>query len=187
MPSPAFTIISDEVSQELSSIARFVREFGLDGFELRSFAGRAFKDLTGADIAAIRACVHTEGWRVVGCASPVFKCALDDAPEIARHREHFKRALEIAHALDCDLVRVFTFLREQTPTGDERWARVFDHLRDLLELAHGSGVRVGVENEYSCFVATGAELRRLVAAIDDPALGIVWDPCNPLYLAEDVG
>ena len=37
------------------------------------------------------------------------------------------------------------------------------------------------------FVATGAELRRLVAAIDDPALGLVWDPCNPLYLPEVAG
>ena len=84
MSFPAFTFISDEVSQELPVVARFAREFGLGGFELRSFAGRAFKDLTAADVAAVRAVVRAEGWRVVGCASPVFKCALDDAAEIAR-------------------------------------------------------------------------------------------------------
>ena len=50
-----FTFLSDEVSQDLPVIRAFVREFKLPGIELRSFAGRAFKDLTRDDVAeAIR-------------------------------------------------------------------------------------------------------------------------------------
>ena len=74
-----FTVISDEVSQDLPVLRAFVREFGLPGIELRSFAGRAFKDLTPADVAAIGAAAREEGWKIFGCSTPVFKCALDDA------------------------------------------------------------------------------------------------------------
>src|SRR5580658_2513003 len=62
----SLTLISDEVSQDLPAVARFVREFGLRGFELRSMAGRAFKDLTDQDVAAVRAAAAGEGWRIHG-------------------------------------------------------------------------------------------------------------------------
>ena len=41
----SFTIITDEVSQDLPVIRAFVREFQLPGIELRSFSGRAFKEV----------------------------------------------------------------------------------------------------------------------------------------------
>ena len=46
----SITFITDEVSQELPVITEFIREFRLPGIELRSFGGRAFKDLTPADL-----------------------------------------------------------------------------------------------------------------------------------------
>jgi sugar phosphate isomerase/epimerase len=39
-----------------------------------------------------------------------------------------------------------------------------------------------VENEHSCIVATGAEVQALCAALPDPQFGIVWDPCNVIYV-----
>ena len=92
----SITFITDEVSQELPVITEFIREFRLPGIELRSFGGRAFKDLTPADVAAIGAASRDEGWRVYGCSTPVFKCELDDATAIAAHREIFKRSLDVA-------------------------------------------------------------------------------------------
>ena len=49
----AYTVISDEVSQDLAVVRAFVREFQLPGIELRSLNGRAFKDLTREDVAAV--------------------------------------------------------------------------------------------------------------------------------------
>ena len=111
------TIISDEVSQDLPVISAFVREFRLPGIELRSLNGRAFKDLTRSDIAEVNTASRAEGWRVVGCATPVFKCDLDDTTAIAAHRDIFKRSLEVAHELNAGLLRVFTFLRTPHPAS----------------------------------------------------------------------
>ena len=175
-------VISDEVSQDLAIIGAFLREFKLPGLELRSFNGRAFKDLTPADVAAVAAASRAEGWRVVGCATPVFKCDLDDTAAVSAHREIFKRSLEVARALDCDLLRVFTFLRTANPGEPAKQRRVAEHLLGLLDLAAGSGVRLGVENEHSCLAASATETAAILAPLPTDRIGAIWDPCNVLYV-----
>jgi L-ribulose-5-phosphate 3-epimerase len=178
------TVISDEVSQDLPDVIRFVREFGFPGIELRSMFGRAFKDLTAADVKMIAQAARDEGWRIFGCASPVFKCELDDAAAHRVHLDHFRRSLDVAQQLGCDLVRVFTFLRRAPAANQAAIPRVAAHLADLSALAAGTGIRLGVENEHSCIVATADEAAALLALTPSPALGIVWDPCNVLYVPE---
>lgn len=177
-----FTFISDEVSQDLPVLRAFVREFKLPGIELRSFSGRAFKDLTREDVAAIGAAANEDGWKIFGCSTPVFKCELDDAAGTQAHREIFKRSLDVARALNCDLLRVFTFLRQPNPLEPKRLDRVAEGLQGLVDLAKGSGVRIGIENEHSCFVATVEEMEAVLARVPDPSVGAIWDPCNVLYV-----
>ena len=177
-----FTVISDEVSQDLPVLRAFVREFGLPGIELRSFAGRAFKDLTPADVAAIGAAAREEGWKIFGCSTPVFKCALEDAKAIGEHREIFKRSLEVARTLGADLMRVFTFLRQPDPLEASRLDRIAEHVRGLGEIARGSGVRIGIENEHSCFTGTVEEMDAILARLPADQFGAIWDPCNVLYI-----
>jgi L-ribulose-5-phosphate 3-epimerase len=185
MKFPAsFSIISDEVSQDLPDVIRFVKEFGLPGIELRSMFGRAFKDLTPADVAEVKRAAKGEGWKIFGCSSPVFKCDADDAGAIRTHVEQFKRSLEVANELGSDLVRVFTFLRRNAAENKALLPRVATHLEELAVLAAKAGVRVGVENESSCTVATIGELAGLFPLIRHPAIGIVWDACNVVYVPE---
>lgn len=178
----SFTVIADEVSQDLPVLRAFVREFKLPGIELRSFAGRAFKDLTREDVAALAGAAREEGWKIFGCSTPVFKCGLDDTAAIQEHREIFKRSLEVARTLNCDLLRVFTFLRQPNPLEPQRLARVTEHLLGLVELAAGSGVRIGIENEHSCLIATADEMNTFLGGLPADQVGAIWDPCNVLYV-----
>ena len=180
----SFTIITDEVSQDLPVVRAFVREFQLPGIELRSFAGRAFKDLTREDVSAISTAAREDGWKIFGCSTPVFKCDIDDAAAIKEHREIFKRSIEVARTLNCDLVRIFTFLRQPNPLEPKRLARVKEHLLGLVELAKGSGVRLGIENEHSCLVATLEEMTAVLTGLPADSVGAIWDPCNVLYVPE---
>jgi len=184
---PQISFISDEVSQDPAVVARFVRDFGLGGFELRSMFGRAFKDLTGRDVAEIRAITAGEGWRIHGCATPVFKCELDDGASVLGHVEIFKRSLEVARELRCDLVRVFSFLRRPEALSKPSAERIASHLSQLADLAASSGIRLGVENESSCMVGSGAEMLRLAEVFAHPAAGWIWDPCNVLYVPGEEG
>ena len=178
----SFTIISDEISQDLPDVIRFVKEFQLPGIELRSMFGRAFKDLTRADLAEIKRVATGEGWRIFGCASPVFKCDIDDAAAVKAHGEEFRRAVGVAFELGCDLVRVFTFLRRNPGENLPLLPRVAAHLEQLRTLAGPAPIRIGIENEHSCVVATGEESAALCALLPDPQFGVVWDPCTVLYV-----
>src|SRR5687768_14846077 len=176
-------ILTDEVSQELDDVLRFARDFRLAGIELRSLFGQAFKDLSRAQITDVAHRCREAGLAVAGCATPVFKCPLDSSSEIAAHLELFRRSIESAQILGSDLLRVFTFLRRTHPAASDDLARAAGHFPALLDLVRGTGLRIGIENESSCIMATGAETREFLGHLpDDPQLGIVWDPCNVLYL-----
>jgi sugar phosphate isomerase/epimerase len=43
---------------------------------------------------------------------------------------------------------------------------------------------IGLENEHACNIATGRESARLLAEVDHPALGLIWDPANAMVLGE---
>jgi len=184
--SHRLTILSDEISQDLPVVATFVREFGLTGIELRSAFGRFFKDLTPADLAEVSGMAAAEGWAIYGCATPVFKCELGDAGAIREHGEIFRRSLDAALRLNCKLLRVFTFLRRPgvSAWGIDTAGRVAEHLRPLCDLAAAAGVKVGIENEASCLVGTPAEVALLCQQLAHPAAGVIWDPCNVLYVPE---
>jgi sugar phosphate isomerase/epimerase len=176
-------IITDEVSQELDAVLRFAREERLDGIEVRSLFGRAFKDLTPADLKLIAVKARDAGLAIAGCASPVFKCDLDSAADIAAHVDLFKRAVEAAHVLGTDLVRVFAFLRRSHPATKDDLARAASHFPKLLEVVQGTKVRIGIENEASCIVGNGSETAEFWRHLPkSPQFGVVWDPCNCLYL-----
>jgi len=179
-------ILTDEVSQKLDDVIRFAREFQLDGIELRSLSGKAFKDLSIEEIRSIAAACQDNGLAISACATPVFKCDIDDSSAIAEHIELFRRSLDAADAAGCTMIRVFTFLRRGHPTSESDLARAASHFHTLLEVADGRNICIGVENEASCLVGTGAETREFLQHLpDSPRLGVVWDPCNVLYLDGD--
>lgn len=176
-------ILTDEVSQELDAVIRFAKEFQLDGIEVRSLNGRAFKDLTKDDLTQIAQASKDAGLAIAGAASPVFKCNLDSDAEIAEHVELFKRSVEAAHTLSTDIVRVFAFLRRSHPATSEDLKRAASHFPKLLEIVRGTGIKIGLENEASCVVATGPETKEFLSHLQpDPQLTVVWDPCNVLYV-----
>ncbi len=182
----SFTVISDEVAQDLSQVIAFVRRRGLAGIELRSLFGRSFRELTTDDIRQVKVQVADAGLSVFGCATPVFKCELGDTAAHREHRELFRRSVDVAMTLECPLLRVFTFLRQPSPASNEDVMRIAEHLTSLLDLLP-EGLRIGVENEASCLVGTGAESIALLAHLPDPRIGLIWDPCNVLYIPEYSG
>jgi L-ribulose-5-phosphate 3-epimerase len=57
-------------------------------------------------------------------------------------------------------------------------------LRELADQAAERNLIIGIENEHACNIATGAETARLFAAVDHPALQVIWDPANALVAGE---
>ena len=154
-----------------------------DGVELRSLFGKAFEDLAPAEIDEIARRCRDAGIAVNGCATPVFKCDLDDQVAINERVDLFKRSLESARVLGSELVRVFTFIRRSHPATSDEIARA----AAVFPTTTGSSAR----QRHSHRRGKRSELHRgerfqmrefLSHLPNDPRLGVVWDLCNVLYL-----
>lgn len=107
-------------------------------------------------------------------------------PEAAvrqRALDHLRRLLDRAAALGCALLggpvhaAYATFPASGGPDPD-RLARSADVLRRAAEHGRQAGVRLGIEhlNRFECFLCTtAAETRALLARIDHPNCGAVYD------------
>jgi len=84
----------------------------------------------------------------------------------------------IARAKDfgTEKVRIFSFLRADDP--DRVFDRVAKELENTAAIAEREGIRLVLENEFSCNVATGAESAAMLQVVKSPALGLNWDPGN---------
>jgi len=100
--------ITDEISQDPAVAARLVREFGGEGLEIRSVWEKGPHELASTEIRRLKQIADAHGLQICGIASPVFKCTLGVVEEERQHLDILRRCIDLAHALDTDLIRVRT-------------------------------------------------------------------------------
>jgi L-ribulose-5-phosphate 3-epimerase len=189
--------ITDEFSPDLEEALDAMASVGMTGVELRTIGGRNIVDLDDAAVDRICAQVQARGMTVVSIASPILKCVWPGGPSLdtrfqqdafaSRHTYDdqprlTERAFEIAARTGARIIRVFSFWRTVEP--DRVFEPVVAALTRLADAAQPRGITIGLENEHACNVATGEETARVMAAIDHPALGVIWDPANALVAGE---
>jgi L-ribulose-5-phosphate 3-epimerase len=188
-------VINDEITQDLDHALAVAREFGLQFVELRAMWNKNLMDLTEEEVKEARRLLTKYGVKVSDIASPFLKV---DAPGFTTKEgqrdtfnarfgykeqpEVLERAMELAKVFETDKIRVFSFWRIEKP------AQVFDlvvsDLRKALERAKKQNIKLVLENEHDCNIATAAESVKLLAAIGDPYLGLNWDPGNAYAAGE---
>lgn len=190
--------ITDEFSPDLERAAPAMAAVGMIGAEFRVLNGKNIVDLTDQEVDRAVALAKDHGLEVISIASPLLKCVLPDAPEVdARFQQDVfgsrhtivdqprltARAFEIAARTGARIIRVFTYWRTVRPA--ECFSRIVDALGALAEQAAKHGVTIGIENEHACNIGTGEETARVLAALDHPALKVVWDPANAMVAGEN--
>lgn len=189
--------ITDEFSPDLDVALEAMASVGMTGVELRTIGGRNIIDLDDASVDQICRQVDARAMTVVSIASPVLKCVLPGGPALdtrfqqdafaSRHTYDdqprlMARAFQIAERTGAGIIRVFSYWRTVDP--DRVFDAVVTALAGLADAAAPRGITIGLENEHACNIGTGAETARVLAAIDHPALGVIWDPANALVAGE---
>lgn len=173
------SVITDEVSQELSRVVAFANKHGFHGVEIRTLWNRPPQDLLDR-VGEIRAELQKGNLYVSAIASPVFKCSLDSRSEVKEHVIILKRCIALAKSLDTKVVRVFTFWRRGSL--DELLGRILEAFQPAVDIAADEGVMLAVENEPSTHVNNGRRLRQFLEAVQMPnVVSGVWDPGNDVW------
>jgi L-ribulose-5-phosphate 3-epimerase len=171
--------ITDEISQDLGIALRECEAIGVETVELRTVDGTQLVEHDAAAVRRIGAAIRGGGFRCAVVDTPFLKAAPVDAEVDAAEWATLRRGIELASELGAGTVRVFGGARRDPPPG-AAWAA--ETLGRAVELAAAAGVRVALEIEWECAIATGLEAAEVLAAMPANGLGIVWDPGNEARL-----
>ncbi len=197
--------ITDEIARTPADAIAFLRQYGLQWAELRGVPGgkASYAFLGEPELKAAAREFAEAGIGISFLNTPMLKFTLPGTepvrrqPETAEERtsrigrdtrlferrmEDLRKAIRAAHVLGVDKVRIFAFSRVENPMV--LMPRIADILSEMVETAAKEKVRLLVENETSCNIATCAELAELMARAPSKWLGINWDVLNGLSLKE---
>jgi sugar phosphate isomerase/epimerase len=188
-------VITDEVTQDLEKALAWAKGYRLEWVEFRNVWGKYITEFTPDEVKRAKDLLAKYGLRVSVLDSAYFKTTLPGTTsEFAEGKGDFaanehenqeallERAFGRAKDFGTDKVRIFSFWRVDDPeTVFERVAKELDR---TAEIAKREGIRLLLENEFDCNVATGAESAAMLSAVKAPALGLNWDPGNAYAAGE---
>lgn len=195
--------ITDEIGLTTDESIAFAHKYGMSNVELRNppknepNGKKEYFTLTDAEIKADAARFKSEGLAVSFLNTSLMKFTWPDTepvrrrPEDAaarekrlasekarwdRRMEDLQKAINCAHIMGCDKVRVFTGTRIQEP--ESMYPRIAEVVGAMGEVAQKEKIHLLIENEGSQNVALSAELQKIMKLIPNKYIGYNWDPHN---------
>jgi sugar phosphate isomerase/epimerase len=162
---------------------------GITGVEIRTAWGANALMLDNDQLTHVARLVAERGLEVVALASPLWKwCRPDAAPgrvdsfgfptrvPVASRQLWVRRAIEVADILGAHVVRIFSHLRVEDGMSEDFAGDPL--LTVALRQARATGVRMLLENEPVCTLATAAAVARVLDRYSDQGLGLWLDVAN---------
>ena len=168
--------ITDEATQSLDEAIAFAKANGLDGVELRTVDNTPIDKIPAAALGDHRRRLDEAGLAVCSLASSFFKCRRDQAAE---EMDKLERLCAAADILGCNLIRGFAFFADRSgPAVTDELVRAFG---PALEMIRARGKRLLLEADPTVNTTNHAALADLLARLDAPEAGAIFDPGNDLF------
>jgi len=154
--------------------------------------------LTRSEIQKLRTLESEYGLNVSSIGSPVGKVKLLDIDDGTKNRyvpfekylaQDVPKACELAHALECKLIRGFSFYPPRGSDPRDHLAQAVDQLGRIVEVVHRSDLTFGLEVEVNLVGASGQLLAEIHRQVNHPAMVLVFDAANLVvqgYTADEV-
>ena len=174
---------SDEAASGLDGQIAALKRNGLDGMEIRGVDGRSITSFTVREASDLLRRLKDNGLSVWSVGSPIGKIQLD-CGGFGVHLDLLRHTLEIAAALECANLRMFSFYLPEGARPEDCRGKVTDRLSRMAEIAADAGVALCHENEKGIYGDVAARCADLLDAV--PSLRCVFDPANFIQCGQDV-
>ncbi|MDE5601682.1 MAG: sugar phosphate isomerase/epimerase [Clostridia bacterium] len=156
----------DEIGGNLNTQIAAIKELGesylcprnIDGKNIADFTFEEFKEKVYPVLSSI-------GIKFSSIGSPIGKVGIDDEEGFEKQKKQLAELVKIAQLMECEYIRIFSFYY-----GDKKPAdchdKVVKRLKEFLNIAKGSGVKLMHENEKKVY---GDEPERVLAIYNDIA------------------
>jgi L-ribulose-5-phosphate 3-epimerase len=190
-PKLRIAAITDEFSPDLGIALDAMQPIGMTGAELRVVGGKNILDLTDDELKRAKDELDARGFEVISIASPLLKCVLPDGLEVdTRFQQDVfaskhtfedqprlaEQAFKITKFFGAGIIRVFSYWRTVEP--DRSFDPIARALEQLGNQARHENVIIGLENEHACNIGTAQESGRMLRAVCNENVKLVWDPAN---------
>ncbi len=173
-------VTTDEIDEDPSIAADFLKRFGLHYAEVRNVWGKYNTSQPVEKIREARAAFDARDVRISIVDTAFFRGAIpQDGAALDREWTLLDTAMERGDVLGTKLLRIFAFVPKDRNVGDTAaYPRSYELLREAADRAKKRGFRLAVENLEGSYVQIGADSARLLKAVAADNLGICWDPNN---------
>ncbi|MGI9455190.1 MAG: sugar phosphate isomerase/epimerase family protein [Aeoliella sp.] len=193
-------VITDGISRDFEHALQVATDAGLDHAELQFLWEKEVGDLNDDEMAKAIELINKFGVRV-SCISrhnfvgmSVGEVEVGDADH-QKHMDSTKRCIDMAKALDCQLVRIMSFRKEMILFGyngaekwnanNTAWAKLKELLTPVVKLAADEDITLVVETGNNAMITSCVLGHKLIDELGSDHLKILWDPANSLYCNED--
>lgn len=167
---------ADEISPDLQQQCATLNALSIAYIEFRSAWGTNVLDLDDEQLERARKILTEHDLRTSSIGSPIGKIGIED--DFEPHLARFRRALQVAAALEAPYIRLFSFF---IPAGADPGAHrdeVLVRMAALAEAAKGHDVVLLHENEKEIYGDTPERCLDLVESVGSDQLRLAWDPAN---------
>lgn len=184
-------VISDELSSDFEEALKIMKGYGLSWVEIRTVWGTYNTEASPQQVVRLKDLLEKYELKVSVLDTALFKCALPGTTTPAHQKDLYpypkqmdllKRAIDRAHSLGTNKLRVLSFWRLERP--EEYYPRIAEELSKAADIARAAGIRLVLEDESSCNVGSGRELAQMLKLVPAPNLGANWDVGNGYWNGE---
>lgn len=174
---------ADEASPMIDEQILHMKKNGVKGLEIRGVDRVNVSEISLRTAREVRAKLEAEGLFTWSIGSPIGKIDIVTG-DFKTHIEKFKRTLEIADAMNCQNIRLFSFYMpkecaDPTIYRDE----VLERMGVFVDVAKGSNITLCHENEKGIYGDNAERALEIVKAY--PTIKNIFDPANYVQVDQD--
>lgn len=174
---------ADEMSGELTAQVEGLRKLDMHYVEMRGVDGDNLIFHSDSKVKDIKAVLDANGIRLSALGSPLGKIGITDPFDA--HFEQFKRAIDVAHQMECNRIRMFSFyLPEGAALADYKEA-VFERIGRFVDYASANDAILLHENEKGIYGEMAAGCRELMDAFYGDHFKAIFDFANFVQARQD--
>lgn len=179
-------VTTDEIDEDPKVAADFLARFHLHWAEVRSVLGKYNTSQPVETIREARGTFDAAGIHTSILDTAFFRSDIPTGAALDKEWALLDAAMDRADILGTKLVRIFAFVPKDGSTGNTAvFPQTYELLKEAATRAKRRGVRLAVENLKGGYVQTGVDSARLLKAVSNDNLGLVWDPNNAASCGED--
>lgn len=163
---------------EISEAVSIAADIGYEGMEVFGVEKHLPPDVSEQTVSDLAGQMRNVGMECVTLCTYVGGFSQKSDDECLVDVEGFRRYLDIAVELECDMIRVQPGgPPKPTAAREDHWERAAHYLRECCDLALSHDLGVVMENNFGLSATVDSTLE-MIARVDMPNLGVNYDPGN---------